>query len=201
MATIRVARLADAEALLTIYAPYVRETAISFEYEVPSVAEFSARMTRIMAHYPYLVAEENGTILGYAYAAPFIQRAAYDWSAEATIYLDRDARHQGLGRKLYTALEALLRAQGLCNLCACIAVPTAADDPYVSRNSIDFHLHMGYRFVGQFENSGYKFDRWYHMAWVEKSLQPAQTPAPYIVPFPQLTKDILARCGVKNPIT
>src|SRR5699024_443574 len=103
----------DAEALLDIYAPYVEHTAVSFEYEVPSVEEFRERIRRIRERYPYLLAESGGEILGYAYASPFHERRAYDWAAETSIYLRRDRRRQGLGRRLYEALEEILRMQGI----------------------------------------------------------------------------------------
>ena len=95
----------DAAELLAIYAPYVLETAISFEYEVPTVEEFRQRILDTAAKYPYLKAVEQGRILGYAYAHPFIDRRAYDWSVETTIYLQREARGNGIGRALYEALE------------------------------------------------------------------------------------------------
>ena len=94
---LRTAGEEDAEALLDIYAPYVEHTAVSFEYEVPSVEEFRERIRRIRERYPYLLAESEGEILGYAYASPFHERRAYDWAAETSIYLRRDRRRQGLG--------------------------------------------------------------------------------------------------------
>ena len=102
--TIRNATLADAPRILEIYAYYVKHTVITFEYDVPSLAEFKDRMRDIMKKYPYLVIERDGRIEGYAYAHAFVGRAAYDWAAELTIYLDHDARRGGLGRVLYEAL-------------------------------------------------------------------------------------------------
>ena len=110
--TIRNATLADAPRILEIYAYYVEHTVITFEYDVPSLAEFEDRMRAIMQKYPYLVIERDGRIEGYAYAHAFVGRAAYDWAAELTIYLDHDARRGGLGRALYEALADRLKAMG-----------------------------------------------------------------------------------------
>ena len=164
---IRPARLSDAPRLLEIYAYYVEHTAITFEIETPSLEAFQARMRRITARYPYLVIEEAGVVLGYAYAAPFKDRAAYDWACEMTIYLEHSAEKRGLGRRLYEALEAELRAMGILNLYACIGVPER-EDAYLTRNSADFHAHLGYRLAGTFRRCGYKFGRWYDMVWMEK---------------------------------
>ena len=103
--TVRDAVPADAARILEIYAYYVEHTAISFEYEVPTLAEFEKRMERTMQKYPYLVVEQDGVIQGYAYAGAFVGRAAYDYSCELTIYLDHAAKKRGFGRKLYEALD------------------------------------------------------------------------------------------------
>ena len=175
---IRAASEGDAGALLEIYAPYVQKTAVTFEYEPPSAAEFAGRIRSTLAKYPWLVAEWDGEPLGYAYAGPFVGRAAYDWSCELSIYLDRAARKRGLGRRLYEALEARLREMGILNLYACIGYPEEEDE-YLTRNSADFHAHLGFATVGEFHNCGYKFGRWYHMIWMEKLIgahQAAQPP-------------------------
>lgn len=164
---IRIAAVADAEALLGIYAPYVTDTAITFEYEIPSVEEFAGRITHILEKYPYLVAERQGEIVGYAYAGGFHARAAYAWAAETSIYVSRESKKCGVGGALYRALEAALSAQGILNMNACIAYPQQEDE-HLTRNSVDFHAHMGYRWVGEFRQCGYKFDRWYDMVWMEK---------------------------------
>ena len=167
MITIRDAAPADAGRLLEIYDYYVRETAISFEWVTPTLEEFQGRMKRTMARYPYLVAQEDGVVQGYAYAGPFVGRAAYDWSCELTIYLARDARGRGMGRRLYEALEDALRKMGVLNLYACIGWPEREDE-YLTANSADFHAHLGFVKAGEFRNCGYKFGRWYHMIWMEK---------------------------------
>ena len=159
----------DAERLLGIYAHYVLNTAITFEYDVPSLEEFRQRILHTKEKYPYLVIEENGVIKGYAYAGVFKDRAAYERSCEMTIYLDRDYTGRGLGRKLYEALADALKARGILNLYACIGVPEEEDE-YLDHNSEHFHEHLGYTTVGTFHKCGCKFGRWYNMIWMEKMI-------------------------------
>lgn len=186
---IRIARQEDAKRLLEIYAYYVENTAITFEYEVPSLEDFRGRIRHTLERYPYLVEEnEDGQIIGYVYAGAFKERAAYDWAVETSIYVDREERRRGSGRRLYAALEKVLLLQGICNAEACIAAPRG-EDPFLTAGSIRFHRHLGYRMVGHFEKCAYKFDRWYDMVWMERligdhpeapgSLQPVK-------PFPQI---------------
>ena len=167
MVTVRDAAMKDAEAILKIYDYYVKHTAITFEYQPPSIQEFQKRMEATMARYPYLVVEKDGVLQGYAYAGPFVGRAAYDWSCEMTVYLDHAARRCGMGRKIYDALEAKLKEMGICNLYACIGYPETEDE-YLTRNSAAFHSRMGFTEVGRFHKCGYKFGRWYDMVWMEK---------------------------------
>ena len=164
---IRSAAVEDAPRLLRIYAYYVEHTAVSFEYDVPLPEEFEARIARTLEKYPYLVAEEDGVILGYAYAGPFVGRAAYDHSCELSVYVDRCARGRGLGRMLYEALEAELRERGILNLYACIGDPEVEDE-YLTKASERFHTRMGFTKAGVFHRCGYKFGRWYNMIWMEK---------------------------------
>lgn len=167
MIKIRNASLEDAERILEIYAYYIKNTAITFEYEVPSLREFKDRMRKTMSRYPYLVIERDGVIQGYAYAGAFVGRAAYDWSCEMTVYLDQNARKSGMGRKLYEALESALSDMGVLNLYACIGYPEEEDE-YLNKNSAEFHRHLGFVKVGEFHRCGYKFGRWYNMIWMEK---------------------------------
>ncbi len=166
--TVRDAGIADAPRILEIYRYYVEQTAISFEYETPSLAAFETRMKKTMQKYPYLVACRDGVIEGYAYAGPFVGRAAYDWSCELTIYLAPQAKRQGLGRKLYEAMEEKLEKMGILNMYVCIGWPPEEEDEYLNRNSAQFHEHMGFAKVGEFHRCGYKFGRWYDMIWMEK---------------------------------
>lgn len=164
---IRSANRNDVKEILEIYAYYVKETAITFEYDVPSVEEFAERITHTLEKYPYLAAVRNHRIIGYAYAGPFHSRAAYNWSAEVTIYTANGIQKQGVGRKLYETLEAALANMGILNLYACIAYPEVEDE-YLTKNSAQFHEHMGYVRCGEFHKCGYKFGRWYDMIWMEK---------------------------------
>ncbi len=164
---VRDAKLEDAPRILEIYAYYVEKTAITFEYEVPSLEEFKARMTKTMQKYPYLVILKDGIIEGYAYAGAFVGRKAYEWSCEMTIYLNHNAQKCGLGRKLYEELEERLKKMGILNLYACIGYPQKEDE-FLTKNSAQFHEHLGYHLAGTFYNCGYKFNRWYHMVWMEK---------------------------------
>ena len=166
---IRKVNIEDAEEILEIYAPYVTETAITFEYEVPSKAEFRDRIEKITKKYPYLVAVINEKIVGYAYASTFKDRAAYDWCVETSIYLKKDFHGNGIGKRLYEALEAALKKQNILNVNACITYVEAADE-YVSNASMHFHKKMGYQLVGRFHQCGYKFGKWYDMIWMEKML-------------------------------
>lgn len=166
----------DAGELLAIYAPYVERTAVSFEYKVPSEEEFRSRIAEISSRYPYLKAVENGRILGYAYAACFKARAAYDWSVETTIYLREDARRKGTGRALYEALEKNLHKMGILNMNACIASPVK-ESRYLTDDSYHFHTKMGFQLVGRFHKSGYKFGEWYDMIWMEKMIGNHSIPA------------------------
>ena len=168
-AIIRKANLKDAERILNIYAYYVENTAITFECSVPSLEEFRERIRKTLLKYPFLVVETNGIIQGYAYAGAFVGRAAYDWSAEVTIYLTKDQQKNGYGRRLYEVLERTLKEMGIRNLYACIAYPNE-EDAYLTKNSIQFHSHLGYQQVGLFKDCGYKFDRWYSMVWMEKMI-------------------------------
>ena len=166
---IRIVTKEDAKKLLEIYAPYVEQTAITFEYDVPTLQEFEQRIEHILERYPYLAAEQDGEIVGYAYAGALHSRPAYDWAVETTIYVRGDQKNTGVGRKLYTALEQILSLQRILNVNACIAYPEIEDE-YLTRNSVQFHEHMGYRFVGEFYQNGYKFGRWYNTVWMEKHI-------------------------------
>ena len=166
---IRPATRSDAEALVAIYAPYVQNTAITYEYEVPSVAEFGRRIETYSAKFPYLVAELGGVPVGYAYASPLGSRPAFDWSVETAIYVRKDCRSHGVGRALYRELESRLIRQDIRTMTAAVAT-VAHDDPHLTNASLDFHLRMGFSTVGTFHNAGCKFGRWYDLTWLEKPI-------------------------------
>lgn len=167
---LRVATPFDSKEILDIYAPYIQQTAVTFEYEVPTLEAFTRRMEQTLVKYPYLAAEQNGKIVGYAYAGPLHERAAYDWAVETSIYVKMDAKNQGIGKKLYEALEEALRRQNIVCVNACIAYPGDKEDAHLTKDSVAFHEHLGYQMVGEFHQCAYKFDRWYDMVWMEKSL-------------------------------
>ncbi len=182
---IRKASPDDAEELLGIYAPYVKQTAISFEYEVPSVEEFRGRISNTLKRYPYFVAECDGNIVGYTYAGAFQSRAAYDWSVETTVYIKQEERRKGIGRKLYAALEKALKRQGISNMNACIAVPEGKDE-HLTKDSPAFHEQMGFQMVGTFHKCGYKFNNWYDMVWMEKMIGEHVSNQPHVIPFGEI---------------
>ncbi len=185
--TIRPVQFSDAPSLVEIYRYYVEKTAITYEYEVPSVTEFENRIKAITGKYPYLVVEKDGELIGYAYTSAFHVRKAYEWSAEMSIYLSDKAKGLGLGRKLYEILEDISKKQGITNLYACIGAPEVEDE-YLTNNSIHFHEHMGYKLIGRFTKCGYKFHRWYDMVWMEKIIKDHEQDAKDIVPFPALER-------------
>ena len=155
---IRLATEQDAAALLEIYRPYIEETSITFETEVPSLSEFSGRIRDTLTMFPYLVYEAKGEILGYAYAHTFYGRAAYDWTVESSVYVRRDLRHGGVGTALYQRLFELLRAQGIRNVCAVITVP---NEP-----SMAFHEKLGFQVGGVLPNFGYKLGQWHGVSYL-----------------------------------
>lgn len=167
---VRMAREEDAAALLAIYAPYVRDTAITFEYVPPSAAAFAERIRATLQTYPYLVAEGDCGPIGYAYAGRFRPRAAYDWMAETTVYVAQDARGQGAGRLLYERLLGLLARQGVQKAYACVTWPNAP--------SIAFHQRMGFAQEARFPCCGYKLGQWRDVVYLSKPLGAFQTPPP-----------------------
>ena len=168
MLKIRPVTLEDAPELVRIYAPYVEKTAITFEYDVPSIKEFEGRIEKILQRFPYLVAEEDGQVLAYAYASTYYDRSAYDWAVEVSVYVDQDYRGQGLGTRLYEALEIELEASGYLRFLACIALPNPA--------SIALHEKRGYVKVAHFPEIGYKFDQWLDNVWMQKTIEGPMKP-------------------------
>ncbi|MGI6206034.1 MAG: GNAT family N-acetyltransferase [Anaerovoracaceae bacterium] len=186
----------DAEELLDIYAPYIEKTAITFEYTVPSAAEFRGRIEHTLKKYPYIKAVIDGRTAGYAYLGAFNEREAYDHSAETTIYLDMEERGHGLGTRLYTVLENIAGEQHILNLNACIGYPKDENDEFLSVASPEFHKFMGYKTVGRFDSCGYKFGRWYDMIWMEKIIGEHTAKPEAVIPFPELGSEALERAGL-----
>lgn len=176
--TLRPAASEDAAAILEIYAPLVRETAASFEIEPPSIADMQTRMLNILPDYPWLVAEFDGRILGYAYASRHRPRPAYQWVVETSIYVHPQARHKGLATRLYTALLAILRLQGLYKAYAVITLP--------GLSSIGLHESLGFTHFAVYKAAGYKLGAWHDVGWWERVLQPAQPEPQAPTPFSAL---------------
>lgn len=159
--TFRLAKEQDAAALLSVYAPYVENTAVTFEYEVPSVEEFARRIREILSFYPWLVCETEGEILGYAYANRHKERAAYQWDCELSVYIKEAAVGKGLGTVLYRALIRILEHQNVYNLYACVTMP--------NEKSERLHAALGFSPAGIWHHSGYKHGAWHDVAWYEKT--------------------------------
>ena len=176
---IRLATAADAAAIRAIYAPHVEESAVSFETAVPSVAEVASRIGGTLRTHPWLVAEDAGRVLGYAYAHGINPRAAYDWSVETSIYVRSDAQRRGVGRTLYGALFEALRAQGYRQAFAIIALPNPA--------SVALHEALGFRAVGRYEAVGWKLGRWHDVGWWQRALTEDDSPPVELRGFEPLT--------------
>lgn len=166
---IRSATPKDAAQLTDIYGYYVKNTAVSLEWEVPSLREFKKRIKNTLKNYPYLVAVQNGKIAGYCYAGAFKPRKSYRKSCEVSIYVEKSSIRQGLGKALYSALEAELINRGFENLYAFVVSPVVEDE-YLTRNSEDFHTHSGYKTVGKFYKCAKKFNTYYNVICMEKLL-------------------------------
>ena len=172
---IRIATEQDLAQILSIYGPYVKNTTVSFEYEVPTLEEFRSRFETFTEQFPWLVWEENGVIAGYTYACAPFSRAAYRWCAEPSIYLRPEYHGKGIGRKLYTALETFLRLQGYHVSYAIITSENTA--------SLDFHRSMGYSLLAEFPQCAYKHGKCLGIIWMEKRLHSAKLPSNAPVSF------------------
>lgn len=166
---IREATLDDAARLVEIYAPYITETAVSFEYDVPTVDEFKGRIKNITEKYPYLVCEKDGGVVGYVYASAYSKREAYDWTVATSIYVEKNCRRRGVGSLLYKQLEERLKKMGIENLLAGVAY-CEREDEYLTKDSYKFHLREGYVMAGQLKDVGKKFDRYYDLLWMQKKI-------------------------------
>ncbi len=167
MSTIRLAHEGDAQRCLSIYAPIVRETPISFEIEPPSEEEFRQRIVSILQQMPWLVCEINGELLGYAYASTYRQRAAFQWCVESSIYVSGAHRRKGVAKALYTSLIRVLQLQGFYNVYAGITLPNPA--------SVALHEAVGFLPLGVYPDVGYKLGRWHDLGWWHLSLQPERS--------------------------
>ena len=182
---VRPATVAEAEKLLAIYKPYVVSedrtfSDVSFEYELPSVEKFAERIASISKRFPYLVCQRGEEILGYVYAHPFIERAAYQWGTEVTIYLAPAGKGWGLGKVLYTALEQILALQHVVHAYACVTKSNL--------HSVGMHESQGYKMIGDFENTGFKHGHWLDMVWMGKTIAPLPENPQFVIPWQQVPK-------------
>ena len=181
---IRVATEEDASGVLDIYRPFIESGWTSFEETVPTTDEMAARIDKILANDPWLVADDDGRIAGYAYANPHRWRDAYRWAREVSVYMHEDFRGRGLARSLYSALFELLRAQNVCRLLAGVALPNDASER--------FHQKMGFELVGTYERTGYKMGQWWDIRWYQLEINDTTEPLEPI-PFPDLDKALVER--------
>lgn len=174
---IRFATLADTEAILEIYAQYI-DTDITFEYTLPTVAEFQERIRDIRAEYPYLVAVSAGQICGYAYAHRLRERTAYQWDAELSVYVDRTKRANGVGHRLYAVLLELLKRQRVHTVYGCVTLPNAGSEA--------LHQTLGFQTAGIFHKTGYKNGQWHDVIWYEKQILDVDGPPEAFIPMEEI---------------
>ena len=186
---IRVATIDDAQRIAEIYAPAVVERVTSFELVAPSAEEMGSRLKRVLAHYPWLVCELDGKVIGYAYASTHNERAAYRWSVDVAVYVGGEVHRRGVGTALYASLFEVLALQKIRNVYAGITVPNAASE--------GMHSRAGFRLVGTYHHVGYKFGAWHNVAWFERALLPAVVNPPEPLSFSEIrdTAEVAAALG------
>ena len=178
---IRIATSADSKSILDIYAPYIRDTSLTFETEVPTYDDFAVRIQTYLDNWPWLVCELDGKIAGYAYASRYRERTAYQWSVECSVYIHDDYLRSGIASELYTALFAFLKYQGYNNVYAVINLP--------NDRSVAFHEKLGFTYFATYENVGYKLGKWKNVGWWQKKINEyVNEPSPPLK-FSSLTYD------------
>jgi L-amino acid N-acyltransferase YncA len=177
---IRIARAEDAEAIHAIYAPTIIDTAITFETDLPGAEAMRQRILTRLQHYPWLVWEEDGRVLAYAYATRFRERAAYDWIAETSIYVHADARRRGIARHLYAVLLDVMRLQGINQAVGVITLPGEV--------SVALHEAMGFAPAGVWRKAGYKLGQWWDVGVWQKELQPPGNPPAAVHAFSSIVE-------------
>lgn len=178
--TYRLANKNDVKYILDIYAPYITDTIVSFEVEVPSIDEFEKRFETISDEYPYIVCENKEKIIGFAYAHRYMDRSAYQWDAELSIYIDHTFQGKSIGQELYMKLFKLLKLQNVINVYGCVTSPNPRSEA--------LHLKLGFSKIGIFHNTGFKLNQWIDVVWFEKTIgEYSQKPSPFI-PFQDIPK-------------
>ena len=186
---IRLVHEADSTRILEIYRPYVEQTAISFEYEVPTQAEFTERVRNVAREYPYLVYTIDENIVAYAYAHKHMERAAYQWNATLSVYVDSGYQRQGIGKQLYACLIEILKLQNIRNVYGIVKTPNP--------NSEKLHESFGFRRIGIYRQTGFKHGVWHDVTWFEKSIGDHETNPQAFIPIrdidPQAIAAVLAQ--------
>jgi phosphinothricin acetyltransferase len=186
--TIRLATEEDAEQVLAIYAPFCRDSPVSFETREPTLDEVRQRIRKTLASFPWLVCDQHGQVLGYAYASPHREREAYRWSVDVSVYVRDGLRRQGIGRALYTSLFAILRLQGFFNALAGTTLPNPGSE--------GLHQAMGFQPVGSYQKIGYKCGAWHDVAWWQLALrEPGSAPEPPLL-FPMVSQSPECRSAI-----
>jgi phosphinothricin acetyltransferase len=168
---IRFANEDDAEGILAVYTPYILDTTITYEYDIPSIENMKQRIQGVQSFYPYLVCTYNHEIVGYAYASKHKERAAFQWGAEISVYIKEDFHGSGVASRLYDRIIAFLYEQGIYKLYALIDAP--------NEKSERFHLKRGFKEIGSILNTAYKLGKWCNLKYYEKTLRECkEEPAP-----------------------
>lgn len=184
MHKVRCAESSDVNVILNIYAPFVKNTIITFEYTVPALAEYRDRIENTLKAYPFLVCEDTDQIIGFAYADRYKSRTAYDWDTELSIYMAPGYTGKGLGSRLYNTLMEILACQNVVNVYGCLALPNSSSER--------LHHALGFDCLGKFPNAGYKHGMWVDTVWYGRSIAPCETPAKPFIPFPLLDAKLVA---------
>jgi len=182
---IRIATPKDSNAILLIYARYIRDTSLTFETDVPSEQDFAVRIQAYLENWPWLVYEHNGIIAGYAYASRYRERSAYQWSVECSVYIHDDYLRSGIASQLYTTLFALLQAQGFNNVYAVINLP--------NDRSVAFHEKMGFQYFATYEKVGYKLGKWKNVGWWQLQLNEYIEEPPAPIKFESLPAAVIEK--------
>lgn len=182
---IRLATIKDAKDILNIYSFYVENTNISFEYEIPSLEEMENRICNTLKNYPYIIATVHNKVIGYAYASAYHSRKAYDWDCELSIYVDEAYHGQNVAKTLYETLINILKIMNIQNVYACIVHPNVKSEA--------FHHRLGFKDVGIFTKSGYKFGKWHDVIWMEKAIGNYKE-VKSVIKFSQLSKNDIEAC-------
>jgi len=183
MANLRLATPADAAGILKIYAPYIENTSLTFETEVPSVTDFADRISHYLENWPWLVYEKDGKIAGYAYASRYRERTAYQWSVESSVYIHSDFHRAGIATILYTALFQLLQLQGFNTVYAVINLP--------NDKSVAFHEKLGFSYFATYEKVGYKLGQWKNVGWWKLMVNEYGDEPPAPVKFSVINKEMV----------